>query len=47
MITAVLAFAGVAALINVMPGLDTLLVVRASAGQGRRFGVAAALIDEK
>src|SRR5256885_13408230 len=43
MITAVLAFAGVAALINVTPGLDTLLVVRASAGQGRRFGVAAAL----
>jgi threonine/homoserine/homoserine lactone efflux protein len=43
MITAVLAFAGVAALINVTPGLDTLLVVRASAGQERRFGVAAAL----
>lgn len=43
MITAVLAFAGVAAVINVTPGLDTLLVVRASAGQGRRFGVAAAL----
>ncbi|WP_433174757.1 LysE family translocator [Actinoallomurus sp. CA-150999] len=43
MITAVLAFAGVAALINVTPGLDTLLVVRTSAGQGRRFGVAAAL----
>ena len=42
-LTAVLAFAGVAALINVTPGLDTLLVVRASAGQGRRFGVAAAL----
>ncbi|GAB3965088.1 LysE family translocator [Actinoallomurus acanthiterrae] len=43
MITAVLAFAGVAALINVTPGLDTLLVVRTSAGQGRRFGLAAAL----
>jgi threonine/homoserine/homoserine lactone efflux protein len=43
MITAVLAFVGVAALINITPGLDTLLVVRTSAGQGRRFGVAAAL----
>jgi threonine/homoserine/homoserine lactone efflux protein len=42
MITALIAFAGVAALINVMPGLDTLLVVRASAGQGRSFGAAAA-----
>jgi threonine/homoserine/homoserine lactone efflux protein len=38
-----LAFAGVAVLINVTPGLDTLLVVRTSASQGRRLGVAAAL----
>lgn len=43
MITALVAFAGVAALINVTPGLDTLLVVRASASQGRRFGAAASL----
>ncbi|GLY68885.1 LysE family translocator [Amycolatopsis taiwanensis] len=42
MIGAVLAFAGVAALINITPGLDTLLVVRASAAQGRSFGLAAA-----
>jgi threonine/homoserine/homoserine lactone efflux protein len=43
MLTAVLAFAGVAALINVTPGLDTLLVVRTSAVQGRRVGAAAAV----
>lgn len=43
MVATVLEFAGVAALINVTPGLDTLLVVRISAGQGRRFGIAAAL----
>lgn len=42
-VTAVLAFAGVAALINVAPGLDSLLVVRTSAARGRRCGLAAAL----
>ncbi len=43
MITATLAFAGVAALINVTPGLDTLLVVRTSVAHGRTGGYAAAL----
>lgn len=43
MVAAVLAFAGVAALINVAPGLDSLLVVRTSAAGGRRYGLAAAL----
>ncbi|MGY4974023.1 hypothetical protein ACWGCC_33225 [Streptomyces nigrescens] len=32
MLTATLAFAGVAALINLTPGLDTLLVVRTAVG---------------
>ncbi|MFG2290698.1 LysE family translocator [Streptomyces sp. NPDC048595] len=43
MITATLAFAGVAALINLTPGLDTLLVVRTSVAHGRTGGYAAAL----
>ncbi|MFI0482692.1 LysE family translocator [Actinomadura sp. 9N215] len=43
MITAALLFAGVAALINITPGLDTLLVFRASATHGKAAGVAAAL----
>ncbi|MDL4772546.1 LysE family transporter [Actinomadura xylanilytica] len=43
MITAVVAFAGVAMLINVTPGLDTLLVLRTSVSDGRRGGLAAAL----
>ncbi|MGG7569124.1 LysE family translocator [Streptomyces sirii] len=43
MLTATLAFAGVAALINVTPGLDTLLVVRTSVAHGRTGGYAAAL----
>ncbi|WUH99049.1 LysE family translocator [Spirillospora sp. NBC_00431] len=43
MITAALLFAGVAALINITPGLDTLLVFRASATQGKAAGLAAAL----
>ncbi|MFC6878499.1 MULTISPECIES: LysE family translocator [Actinomadura] len=41
--TAALAFAGAAMLINVMPGLDTLLVVRTSVAQGRKGGLAATL----
>lgn len=43
MFTSALAFAGVAALINVTPGLDTLLVLRTSVSQGRNAGVAASL----
>ncbi|QNS09042.1 LysE family translocator [Streptomyces xanthii] len=43
MFTAVLAFAGVALLINVAPGPDSLLVVRASVAEGRRVGGAAAV----
>ncbi|MEU9125337.1 LysE family translocator [Streptomyces sp. NPDC048506] len=43
MLTTTLAFAGVAALINVTPGLDTLLVVRTSIAHGRGGGRAAAL----
>lgn len=43
MLTSLLAFAGVAALINVTPGLDTLLVVRTSVAHGRPGGYAAAL----
>jgi threonine/homoserine/homoserine lactone efflux protein len=43
MITAVLAFAGVAALINITPGVDTLLVLRTSVTRGRPAGLAAAL----
>ncbi|MGW1373544.1 LysE family translocator [Streptomyces sp. NPDC002446] len=43
MLTSLLAFAGVAALINVTPGLDTLLVLRTSVSEGRAAGHAAAL----
>ncbi|MDX3434286.1 LysE family translocator [Streptomyces sp. ME01-18a] len=43
MITAALAFAGVAMLINMAPGPDTLLVVRTSVTQSRQGGLAAAL----
>ncbi|MEO3828030.1 LysE family translocator [Actinomadura sp. B10D3] len=43
MATAVLAFALAAMIVNVMPGLDTLLVLRTSIVQGRRSGLAAAL----
>ncbi|MEV8016353.1 LysE family translocator [Streptomyces sp. NPDC086554] len=43
MLTATLAFAGVAAIINITPGLDTLLVLRTSVAHGRDGGVAAAL----
>lgn len=43
MTAAALAFAGAAMLINVMPGLDTLLVVRTSVAQGRKGGLAATL----
>jgi threonine/homoserine/homoserine lactone efflux protein len=43
MLTAALVFAGVAAIINVTPGLDTLLVLRTSVAHGRDGGIAAAL----
>ncbi|QKV92950.1 LysE family translocator [Streptomyces sp. NA02950] len=43
MLTSALAFAGVAALINITPGLDTLLVLRTSVSQGRSAGLASAL----
>ncbi|WP_371527268.1 LysE family translocator [Streptomyces sp. NBC_01283] len=43
MLTSALAFAGVAAIINVTPGLDTLLVLRTSVAHGRDGGLAAAL----
>ncbi|WP_242902631.1 LysE family translocator [Actinomadura terrae] len=43
MLTAALVFAGVALLINVTPGLDTLLVVRTSISDGRAGGIAASL----
>ena len=42
-LTAALAFAGVALIINVTPGLDTLLVLRTSVSQGRSGGLTAAL----
>jgi threonine/homoserine/homoserine lactone efflux protein len=38
MLAAVLAFAGVAAVINVTPGLDTMMVLRASVSGGRLVG---------
>lgn len=38
MLAAVLAFAGVAAVINVTPGLDTMMVLRASVSGGRPAG---------
>ncbi|QKG27469.1 LysE family translocator [Actinomadura verrucosospora] len=43
MLTAALAFAGAALIINIVPGLDTLLVLRTSIALGRGGGVAAAL----
>lgn len=43
MITSVPAFAGMAMLITMAPGPDTLLVVRTSMTQGRQGGLAAAL----
>ncbi|GGU70246.1 threonine transporter RhtB [Streptomyces albospinus] len=43
MLTSLLWFAGVAALINVTPGLDTMLVLRTSVAHGRTGGRAAAL----
>ncbi|MGW5127577.1 LysE family translocator [Streptomyces sp. NPDC004069] len=43
MIAAGLAFAGVAMLINMAPGPDSLLVVRMSVAHGRQGGLAAAL----
>ena len=43
MLTAIIAFAGVAALINVTPGLDTLLVLRTSISDGKAGGRFAAL----
>lgn len=43
MLTAALAFAGVAAIINITPGLDTLLVLRTSVAHGKDGGLAAAL----
>ncbi|WP_433478896.1 LysE family translocator [Spirillospora sp. CA-142024] len=43
MMTAVIAFAAAALIINVVPGLDTFLVLRTSVAQGRRCGLAAAL----
>jgi threonine/homoserine/homoserine lactone efflux protein len=43
MLAAVLAFAGVAAVANVTPGLDMMLVLRTSVSGGRRAGLAAAL----
>jgi threonine/homoserine/homoserine lactone efflux protein len=43
MLGAVLAFAGVAAVINVTPGLDTMLVLRASIAGGRTAGLVSGL----
>ncbi|MGW3773676.1 LysE family translocator [Actinomadura verrucosospora] len=43
MITAALAFAVAAMIVNVVPGLDTFLVLRTSAAHGRGCGLAAAL----
>jgi threonine/homoserine/homoserine lactone efflux protein len=42
-LTAVLAFAGVAAIINVTPGLDTMLVLRTSVAGGRATGLVSGL----
>ena len=39
MLAAILAFAGIAAVINVTPGLDSLLVLRASLSGGRAAGL--------
>jgi threonine/homoserine/homoserine lactone efflux protein len=43
MIASVLAFAGVAAVVNVTPGLDTMLVLRTSVSGGRVAGLASGL----
>ena len=43
MLAAVLAFAGVAAVINVTPGLDTMLVLRTSVAAGRATGLVSGL----
>jgi threonine/homoserine/homoserine lactone efflux protein len=43
MLTASLAFAAVAAIVTITPGLDTMLVLRATIGGGRRGGLLAAL----
>jgi threonine/homoserine/homoserine lactone efflux protein len=43
MLAAVLAFAGVAGVINVTPGLDTMLVLRTSVSAGRRAGLISGL----
>ncbi|WP_141576441.1 LysE family translocator [Actinomadura sp. WMMA1423] len=43
MITAALAFAVAALIVNVVPGLDTFLVLRTSVARGRSHGLAAAL----
>ena len=43
MITAALAFAVAALIVNVVPGLDTFLVLRTSVARGRSQGLAAAL----
>jgi threonine/homoserine/homoserine lactone efflux protein len=43
MLAALLTFAGVAAVVNLTPGLDMMLVLRTSVSGGRRTGVAAAL----
>jgi threonine/homoserine/homoserine lactone efflux protein len=42
-IASVLAFAGVAAVVNVTPGLDTMMVLRTSISGGRMAGVASGL----
>jgi threonine/homoserine/homoserine lactone efflux protein len=42
-LAAVLAFAGVAAVINVTPGLDTMLVLRTSVSSGRATGLCSGL----
>jgi threonine/homoserine/homoserine lactone efflux protein len=43
MLTAALAFAAVAAIVTITPGLDTMLVLRAAVGGGWRGGLPAAL----
>jgi threonine/homoserine/homoserine lactone efflux protein len=43
MLAAALAFAGVAAVINVTPGLDTMLVLRTSVARGRVTGLVSGL----
>jgi threonine/homoserine/homoserine lactone efflux protein len=42
-LAAMLAFAGVAAIVNVTPGLDTMLVLRTSVSGGRAAGLASGL----